>query len=94
MLACCLDACHRFGERLIERTCLLDGRLGDCGILEGRDIGLVIDDGEDLFPFSSNDEVDLFDSFGDEANVRGGCLVEEFALPIVTFLVTSSLRVL
>jgi hypothetical protein len=53
---------------------------------------LVIDD-EDSFPFLSDDEAELFNSFGDEANVRGLCLVGEFALPIVTCLVTSSPRV-
>ena len=92
MLACCLDARHSFGERLIERTCLLDGHLGDCGILEGYDVRLVIA-GEDLFPLLSVDEADLFDSFGDETNVRGLCPVGEFALPIVTCLVISSPRV-
>ena len=71
---------------------MLDGRLGDCGILEGCDIGLVIDDYEDLFPSSSDDEANLFDSSDNDDNVCGWCSVEEFALPIVTFLVTSSLR--
>ena len=92
MLACCPDARHRFGERLIERTCLLGGHLGDCGILEGCDVRLVVDD-EDLFPFLYNDEADLFDCFCDETNVRGSCPVGEFALPIVTCLVISSPRV-
>ena len=34
--------CHRLGGRLIERTSLLYGHLGYCGILEGSAIGLVI----------------------------------------------------
>jgi hypothetical protein len=40
----------------------------------------------------SNDEVDLFDFSDDEDNVRGWCHVEEFLFPIVTCLVTSSLK--
>ncbi len=55
---------HRFVELLIERTCLLDGHLGDRGILECCNFGLVIDD-EDSFLFLSDDEVKLFNSFGD-----------------------------
>ncbi len=52
----------------------------------------MIDDNEDLFPSLSSDEADLFDSSGDEDNVCGWCPVEEFVFPIVTCLVTSSLR--
>ena len=52
----------------------------------------MIDDNEDLFPSLFDDEVDLFDSSDDEDNVCGWCSVEEFAFPIVTCLVTSSLR--
>jgi hypothetical protein len=52
---------------------LLDVHLGDCGILEGCDVELVI---EDLFPFlSDDDEANLFNYFGDEINVRGLCPV-------------------
>ncbi len=91
MLACCPDSYHSLTGSLIERTCLLDGRLGDCGILECCDIGLVIDDNEDLFPSLSCDEANPFDSSDNEDDVRGWCPVEEFALPIVTCLVTGSL---
>ena len=73
-------------------ACLLDGCLGDCGILEVCDIGLVIDDDEDLFPSLFNDEANLFNFSNNDANVCGWCSVEEFALPIVTCLVSSSLR--
>ncbi len=52
----------------------------------------MIDDNEDLFPSLSDDEANLFDSSNDEDNVYGWCPVEEFAFPIVTCLVTSSLR--
>jgi hypothetical protein len=43
---------------------LLDGHPGDRGNLECCNFGLVIDD-EDLFPLLSDDEVELFNSFGD-----------------------------
>ena len=84
----CLDCCsafHRFGVRLIERTCLLDGCLGDRGVLEGCDIELMID--EDLLQSLSDGEANLINS-----TLCGWCTVDEFALPIVTGLVASFLR--
>ena len=69
---------------------MLDGCLGDCGVLEGCNIKLMID--EDFLPSLSDDEADLLDFSNDEINVCGWCTVDEFALPIATGLVTSSLR--
>ena len=69
---------------------MLDGCLGDRGVLEGCDIELMID--EDLFQSLSDGEVDLIDSSINENNVCGWCTADEFALPIVTGLVASSLR--
>ncbi len=69
---------------------MFDGCLGDRGVLEGCDIKLMID--EDLFQSLSDGEVNLIDSSINEINVCGWCTEDEFALPIVTGLVVSSLR--
>ena len=53
---------------------------------------MVIDDNDNLVISSSDDEIDLFDFSDNENNVRGRCPVEEFAFPMVTCLVTSSLK--
>ena len=46
---------------------------------------------EDLFQSLSDGEADLIDSSNNENNVCGWCTADEFALPIVTGLVVSSL---
>ena len=52
----------------------------------------MIDDDEYLIPSLSNDEANLFNSSDNEDNVCDWFPVEEVAFPIVTCLVTSSLR--
>ena len=47
---------------------------------------------EDLFQSLSDGEADLIDSSNNENNVSGWCTADDFALPIVTYLVASSLR--
>jgi hypothetical protein len=69
---------------------LLDGCLGDRGVLEGCGIELMID--EDLLQSLSNGEVNLIDSSINENNVCGWCTEDGFVFPIVTGLVASSLR--
>ena len=41
LLSCGPDACHRLGGRLVGRTSLLCGHLGDCGTLEGCAVRLI-----------------------------------------------------
>ena len=69
---------------------MLDGCLGDRGVLDGCYIELMID--EDLFQSLSDVEVDLIDSSLNENNVCGWCTEDGFVFPIVTGLVASSLK--
>ena len=69
---------------------MLDGCLGERGVLDGCDIELMID--EDFFQSLSDVEVDLIDSSLNENNMCGWCTADGFVFPIVTGLVASSLK--